>query len=177
MLDLFGFRINRNPLSDSPVTRCGLGSVSRAGGGHLARSLSRGIASAAESLPLPAPPPKPPGLSRSPQQEDPPWSIGGGGRPVDDGPRFFPYVDRGFRVGGLAEGRQVHLGKVTARGRATPLQGPCSNRRRAADPHSGKIPPGRLGAGGGRSATGRDSSPTWTAASAEAAWAMAGRII
>lgn len=87
----------------------GLGSISRAGGGHLARSLSYGVASAAKSLPLPDPPPKPPAavgpvatmVARCPGNR----VNSSGGRPVGNGPRLFPYEDRGFRVGRLGAER------------------------------------------------------------------------
>ena len=85
----------------------------------------------------------------SAQQEDPPWSIGGGGRPVGNGPRFFRYVDRGFRVGGLGDGREDHLGRAKASRRASHYGDlPQTAAAQQADP------PWSIGGGGSRAAGG-----------------------
>ena len=81
--------------------------------------------------------------SRSPQQEDPPWSIGGGGRPVDSGPRFFHYKDRGFRGGWHTTRAGSFRGRRQAAATFPPTGTFPKPPRR-----SRKIPPGRFGAGG-----------------------------
>lgn len=82
--------------------------------------------------------------------------------------------------GKQSDGWQDHLAEGDGQRPRFPYRPRRPNRRSAAHPRRGPIPPGRCGAGGGGRPAARDSSPTWGADSASpgrssSAWSPIGQ--